>query len=133
MTGSLCTNVTSCECAFDNFEPICGADGVTYFSSCHAGCSDVSTVNNKLLYSNCSCLAGDDNPFAMDLDYGQAKSGFCDGHCQSFVIFISLFSFVVFMHSTGEVGGMLLIMRCTDPKGKIILINCSIFHLHFLI
>lgn len=33
-------------------------------------------------------------------------------------MFISLFSFLVFMHSTSEVGSMLLIMRCTDPKDK---------------
>lgn len=34
------------------------------------------------------------------------------------MVFIALFSFFVFMHSTSEVGSMLLIMRCTDPEDK---------------
>lgn len=50
-------------------------------------------------------------------DVPDAVSGYCDGNCKSFLLFISLFSFFVFMHSTSEVGSMLLIMRCTDPKG----------------
>lgn len=58
----------------------------------------------------------------VSADVGQGKvsavSGYCDGNCQNFIIFIGLFSFFVFMHSTSEVGSMLLIMRCTDPKGK---------------
>lgn len=53
-----------------------------------------------------------------DLDFGQAKAGYCDEHCKTFVIFIVIFSFVAFMHSTSEVGSILVIMRCTDPKGK---------------
>lgn len=57
--------------------------------------------------------------FAADsvLDKVEAVSGFCDGNCQNFIYFIILFSFLVFIHSTSEVGSMLLIMRCTDPKG----------------
>lgn len=51
------------------------------------------------------------------LDKVDAVSGFCDGNCQNFIYFIILFSFLVFIHSTSEVGSMLLIMRCTDPKG----------------
>lgn len=47
----------------------------------------------------------------------EAVSGFCDANCQNFIYFIILFSFLVFIHSTSEVGSMLLVMRCTDPKG----------------
>jgi hypothetical protein len=42
----------------------------------------------------------------------------------TFPFSISLFSFFVFMHSTSEVGSMLLIMRCTDPKGLQLLLLC---------
>lgn len=48
----------------------------------------------------------------------EAYGGYCDDTCKSYLLFISLFSFLVFMHSTSEVGSMLLIMRCTDPKDK---------------
>lgn len=54
-----------------------------------------------------------------------AVSGYCDEQCKNFIFFIVLFSFFVFMHSTSEVGSMLLIMRCTDPKGTVYLHICT--------
>lgn len=44
----------------------------------------------------------------------------CDnGQCDTkFHIFVAIFALTVFIHSTSEVGGMLIIMRCTDPKDK---------------
>lgn len=48
-----------------------------------------------------------------------AIDGACGGKCQSNVmLFIVLFACLVFIHSTSEVGSMLLIMRCTHPKDK---------------
>lgn len=49
-----------------------------------------------------------------------AHSGLCDnGRCNTKLhIFIAVFAFTVFIHSTSEVGGMLIIMRCTHPKDK---------------
>lgn len=49
-----------------------------------------------------------------------ATSGLCDnGRCNTKLhIFIAIFAFTVFIHSTSEVGGMLIIMRCTHPKDK---------------
>ena len=31
---------TTCHCDNSRFFPVCGADDVTYFSPCHAGCSE---------------------------------------------------------------------------------------------
>lgn len=46
----------TCDCDFDKFSPICGSDGKTYFSSCHAGCGAASVVNGKTQYTNCTCI-----------------------------------------------------------------------------
>lgn len=48
----------------------------------------------------------------------EAVSGYCDSNCKNFIIFIIIFAICVFTHSTSEVGSMLLVMRCTHPKGK---------------
>lgn len=32
----------NCDCSNTGFNPVCGSDGVTYYSSCHAGCQDHS-------------------------------------------------------------------------------------------
>lgn len=49
-----------------------------------------------------------------------ATNGLCaNGRCDTkLLIFIGIFAFTVFIHSTSEVGGMLIIMRCTHPKDK---------------
>lgn len=54
-----------------------------------------------------------------------ATEGFCkNGNCDGILYaFITVFALTVFIHSTSEVGGMLIIMRCTHPK-----VN---FHLKF--
>lgn len=122
-----------CGCEYDKFEPICGADNFTYFSSCHAGCTLTMSKDGVRQYSDCKCVgagAGEMGNMTFSMDPGAylaepalglqgAVSGFCDVHCVKFIPFIILFSIIVFVHSTGEVGSILLIMRCTDPKGEL--------------
>lgn len=125
----------NCDCDFEKFEPICGADNFTYFSSCHAGCKTSLRDDGVTKYTECKCIGGGgfpgnfsaNNPLmhhesnvvvAKPFGVMSAVSGFCDKHCDKFLPFIILFSFIVFIHSTGEVGSILLIMRCTDPKGE---------------
>lgn len=47
---------SSCICDMDKFAPICGTDGLTYFSSCHAGCKEAFMVNGKTQYKDCLCV-----------------------------------------------------------------------------
>ncbi|XP_035827465.1 solute carrier organic anion transporter family member 4A1-like, partial [Aplysia californica] len=35
-----------CECAEEDYYPMCGRDGVLYFSPCYAGCADVFLVGD---------------------------------------------------------------------------------------
>lgn len=106
----------NCSCDKENFAPICGADGRIYISTCHAGCGATSMreSDNRTVFSNCTCIPDslrDPQPY-------QAVNGYCDSNCKNFVFFILIFAVCVFMHSTQEVGSMLLVMRCTHPKDK---------------
>jgi len=41
-----------CECRMTDVEPVCGNNGLTYFSPCHAGCTAFSSKSN---FTNCAC------------------------------------------------------------------------------
>ncbi|XP_037931515.1 solute carrier organic anion transporter family member 74D [Teleopsis dalmanni] len=111
-----CPAVLDCTCDKENFAPICGIDGKIYISSCHAGCtvSEMRNIDNRTVFSNCSCIPD----FPESAETYKAVSGYCDSNCKNFIFFIIIFTVCVFMHSTSEVGSMLLIMRCTHPKDK---------------
>lgn len=47
-----------------------------------------------------------------------ATIGYCELECSNFWVYMILFSVFVFIHSTSEVGSMLLILRCVDPRDK---------------
>lgn len=113
-------NKTLCNCNEDKFQPICGQDGKTYLSPCHAGCQNYTEKDGKITeYSNCICLGPPDNLFDNSTTaYGKATIGYCEHECGNFISYIVLFSIFVFVHSTSEVGSMLLILRCVDPKDK---------------
>ncbi|KAH8342463.1 hypothetical protein KR059_008864 [Drosophila kikkawai] len=104
-----CSAALNCTCDKENFAPIC-ADGKMYISACHAGCSSTSLrpSDNRTLYTDCACIP----------DAPEAVNGYCDNNCKNFIYFILIFAICVFMHSTSEVGSMLLVMRCTHPKDK---------------
>ncbi|CAH0562422.1 unnamed protein product [Brassicogethes aeneus] len=124
---TLC-NDTTCECDLEKFSPVCGVDHQTYLSPCHAGCKNFTKVDGKIVsYTDCTCLNLTDIPYTLD-ESGQytedslknftANIGYCELECPHFILYITLFSFFVFIHSTSEVGSMLLILRCVDPRDK---------------
>ncbi|CAB3380470.1 Hypothetical predicted protein [Cloeon dipterum] len=112
--GVFMPECSTCDCNPDKFGPVCGADGRTYFSGCHAGCSSVNMTDGKLTgFGQCSCVPTLDNSTMTEVSIG-----YCPLQCSNFVWYIVLFSLFVFVHSTSEVGSMLLILRCVDPRDK---------------
>ncbi|XP_076657623.1 organic anion transporting polypeptide 74D [Halictus rubicundus] len=107
----------TCDCDRNKFSPICGSDGKTYFSACHAGCSSYNVSDGKVAeFLNCQCIGS--NFTTSESVNTTAKIGYCDLECSNFWVYMVLFSVFVFIHSTSEVGSMLLILRCVDPRDK---------------
>lgn len=107
----------TCDCDRNKFSPICGADGKTYFSACHAGCSNYTIADGKVeSFFNCQCIG--QNLTMPEITTSTATIGYCPLECSNFWVYMILFSVFVFIHSTSEVGSMLLILRCVDPRDK---------------
>ncbi|XP_029004530.1 solute carrier organic anion transporter family member 2A1 [Betta splendens] len=60
--GSQSTCYANCSCPASAFNPVCGSDGIEYYSPCHAGCTnftlDPNNTHRVQLYTNCSCISG---------------------------------------------------------------------------
>lgn len=101
-------NVT-CECRSGEFAPICTSDGVTFLSPCLAGCTTIKGIpSEQYYYGECYCLGPNVT----------ATNGFCPLKCDNLIWYIIIFSVFVLIHSTSEVGSMLLTLRCVDPQDK---------------
>ena len=74
-------------------------------------------------------ISADYSPYESDFT---AKIGYCDLECNNFIWYIMIFSLFVFIHSTCEVGSMLLTLRCVDPRDKAMalgVIQLSLIHI----
>ncbi|CAG5101777.1 Similar to Oatp74D: Solute carrier organic anion transporter family member 74D (Drosophila melanogaster) [Cotesia congregata] len=112
-----------CDCGRNKFSPICGADKKTYFSACHAACSNFTEIDGKISsFYGCQCIGQNETLNAAfglsSIEMSKATMGYCDLECSNFWVYMILFSLFVFIHSTSEVGSMLLILRCVDPQDK---------------
>lgn len=99
----------TCNCKPGEFAPICTSEGVTYLSPCLAGCTQVYGASyEEYTYKDCLCLGANVT----------ATNGFCSLECNNLLPYIFVFAIFVLVHSTSEVGSMLLTLRCVEPKDK---------------
>ncbi|XP_026320164.1 solute carrier organic anion transporter family member 2A1-like isoform X2 [Hyposmocoma kahamanoa] len=125
-----------CRCDLAPYSPVCGQDSYTYLTPCQAGCASSKQLDNSTwLYYNCSCIDANmhgekavqniqrynlfnTSKSLISDGQGVAFSGTCGGSCQQIYVFVALFAAIMFIHSSGEVGAVLLIIRCTDKHDK---------------
>ncbi|XP_014664517.1 PREDICTED: solute carrier organic anion transporter family member 4A1-like [Priapulus caudatus] len=99
------TNCTAeCSCTSARFSPVCG-DMTTFFSPCHAGCTEQSADSKT--YNSCACV-----------ESGWAQRDTCESHCDSHVSFIVILFFLVFYVNLRNTGHMMITIRCVDKDHK---------------
>ncbi|XP_058460413.1 solute carrier organic anion transporter family member 74D-like [Malaya genurostris] len=140
---SACTSV--CHCDFVQYSPICGEDGNTYISACHAGCKNQQRIEDVETYNQCSCVFDKNissnfvqpsnssldsfNSFNREpADNGKALDGPCPVGCQSeFLIFLVVMCFLKFSGATGLTSNLLVSVRCVEIEDKTVSIGLGMF------
>lgn len=113
-------NVADCNCDFVKYSPVCGADGSTYISACHAGCTAIAVKNGTKSFDECSCVES-----VIHHQFKQtAKTGPCPIDCKTkLIIFLSVMCFMKFIGASGRASNFLVGIRCVEERDKTLAIG----------
>ncbi|XP_058065662.1 solute carrier organic anion transporter family member 74D isoform X1 [Anopheles bellator] len=131
---------SACQCDYVRYSPVCGEDGNTYISACHAGCRLQAQHGELKIYGECSCITSVANytsPLYTQLlidgnrttwtagsspvygGGGSAIAGPCPLDCyREFVTFLIVMCFLKFSGATGRASNFLVSVRCVDERDK---------------
>lgn len=115
-----------CECHMTDVEPVCGNNGLTYFSPCHAGCTAFSSSSN---YTNCACVHPNITNIYAGVGGSQAQSsiaredfaevtvvpvataGPCTTPCRTIYPFLILLFFMTFIVASTQMPLLMIVLR----------------------
>ncbi|XP_061637418.1 solute carrier organic anion transporter family member 1C1 isoform X2 [Phyllopteryx taeniolatus] len=104
---------SNCFCSANNWDPVCGGNGITYVSPCLAGCTSSTGSGKNTVFSNCSCVGPAAN---LTANIGQCSDkDDCD---RMFPYFLALSVITSFIISLGGTPGYMLLIRCIKPQLK---------------
>nr|XP_036876161.1 solute carrier organic anion transporter family member 1C1 [Manis javanica] len=106
-----------CKCSETKWEPMCGANGITYASACLAGCQTSTRNGTTTIFYNCTCVK-------ITASRSENSSGLV-GRCQKdngcpkmFLYFLVLSVITSYTLSLGGIPGYILLLRCIKPQLK---------------
>ncbi|XP_051850254.1 solute carrier organic anion transporter family member 4C1-like [Antechinus flavipes] len=102
----------NCNCLDSFYYPVCGRDGIQYFSPCIAGCKNSVPQSRPKAYYNCSCIGRTKQiPFAENTE---AKAGKCEISCTNMPIFLGFFFITVIFTFMASTPITVAILRCVN-------------------
>ncbi|XP_069887116.1 solute carrier organic anion transporter family member 4C1 [Dipodomys merriami] len=123
----------NCNCLRSYYYPLCGGDGVQYFSPCFAGCLN-SVLNGKpKTYYNCSCIgrkleiASTAESFSFE-----AKAGKCATKCTHLPIFLGIFFTTVIFTFMAGTPITVSILRCVNQRQRSLALGIQFMLLRLL-
>ena len=125
----------NCNCEINDYNPICIKElGLNFPSACAAGCKDFKIdADKKVTYENCNCIRKKiNNTFGLspghplitqsvgDLTATQGECASNDESCYaSFYIFTGVVIVLAFTKFSGQLGGLLVLLRAIDVEDKV--------------
>ncbi|XP_038125048.1 solute carrier organic anion transporter family member 4A1 [Cyprinodon tularosa] len=107
----------ACNCARQVYNPVCGADGLMYYSPCHAGCSSTNHTDpstGRQVYSACSCVLGNGSWG----DGGFTLAGKCSSSCNHMALFISFFFISICFTFLSSIPALTATLRCVPDSQR---------------
>ncbi|XP_058810362.1 solute carrier organic anion transporter family member 5A1 [Phymastichus coffea] len=111
-----------CECRMNDVEPVCGNNGLTYFSPCHAGCTAFSSKSN---FTNCACIHGNLTvippaapEFAEVTVVPVATAGPCTSPCKTIFPFLILLFFMTFIVAITQMPLLMIVLRSVSEEER---------------
>ncbi|CAH7430885.1 solute carrier organic anion transporter family member 1B2 [Phodopus roborovskii] len=109
---------SDCSCDQNQWEPICGKNGVTYISPCLAGCKSSSADKNLngTVFYDCSCIR--DSGFQTtnhSAHLGECQKNKCQKKYYFYITFQVVSSFFVAMGSTSFI---MIVLKTVQPELK---------------
>ncbi|XP_009299375.2 solute carrier organic anion transporter family, member 1F2 isoform X1 [Danio rerio] len=106
-----------CGCPDLHWDPVCGENGVTYISPCHAGCSSTQGAGRNMTFHDCRCIQS----WGLSVGNSSAVLGQCsqNPNCNRMMyLYLGLQSLALFVYSLGAVPLFTMSLRIVDPELK---------------
>ncbi|XP_020012920.1 solute carrier organic anion transporter family member 1C1 isoform X2 [Castor canadensis] len=106
-----------CKCSETKWEPMCGANGITYASACLAGCQTSHRSGKNIIFYNCTCV-GIANSQSGNSSGMMGRCQKDNGCPKMFLYFLVISVITSYTLSLGGIPGYMLLLRCIKPQLK---------------
>ncbi|NWR18287.1 SO1C1 protein, partial [Emberiza fucata] len=107
---------SGCSCSRNDWDPICGENGVTYVSPCLAGCRASNGTGKNTVFFNCSCVGTFESSQSSSAVVGPCQKG---NECPKMFLYFLVISVITsYTLSVGGTPGYILLLRCIKPHLK---------------
>nr|XP_036862344.1 solute carrier organic anion transporter family member 4A1 isoform X2 [Manis javanica] len=106
---------TTCSCRLQHYSPVCGSNGLMYYSPCHAGCprAAVPGPGGQKVYRDCSCV-----PQNFSSGFGHATAGKCSSTCQRKPLLLVFIFVVIIFTFLSSIPALTATLRCVCDQQR---------------